>query len=171
MKRFLLTLITITIVAQPSSAQVRHLKGQRGVEIRGGISEHSQLLGAGYLHQVSSRIYLKGAGFYEDGSISGVNFKSYLVDLTVYYTLLKIAPLLYFNVGLGGSGIYEETEILEQTILQKGFAPGALGTVELELFLSNHWALIFSGSQRYYFNSSLGSGRWMASGGLRYIFN
>ncbi len=169
MKKLFIPIFLLTASFHFANAQVRHLKGQQGLEAFGGITKHSQVLGAGYSYYLSSKLYLKGSLGYETGTITEVNFTAYLVDVSCNYTLFDINSVAFFNVVLGGSGLYEETESLESTIAQEGFSPGVLGGVEIEMFLSDRLVIVAGGSQRHYFLSELGPDRWLVNGGLKYI--
>jgi len=169
MKKLFVPIFLITVSFQISNAQVRHLKGQQGLEAFAGITKHSQVFGGGFSYYLSSKLYLKGSLGYETGTITEVDFTAYLVDVSCNYTLFDINSVAFFNVLLGGSGLYEETESMESTIAQEGFSPGVLGGVEMEIFLSDRLVIVAGGSQRHYFLSELGADRWLATGGLKYI--
>jgi len=170
MKKIFLPILMLALSSLLANAQVRHLKGQKALEVMAGITEYSQVYGGGFSQYFNSKLYLKGVLGYEYGTISNVDFTSYLVDLTVNYTVFSINSKVFFNAVLGASGIYEETETLESTFEQERFSPGIIGGFEIEVFLSDRIILIINGSQRHYFQSELGSNRWLATAGLKYIF-
>lgn len=170
MTKIFLPILFVVISSQLANAQVRHLKGQKGMEVMAGITEHSQVFGSGFSQYLSSNLYLKGLLGFESGTISNVDFTAYLMDVTAYYTVFNINSRVFINAVLGASGIYEETEPLESTFKQEGFSPGIIGGLEIEVFFNDKIILITNGSQRYYFLSELGENRWLATAGLKYIF-
>jgi len=170
MKKIFLPILFVVLSSQLANAQVRHLKGQKGLEVMAGITAYSQVVGGGFSQYISSKLYLKGLLGFENGTISNVDFTTYLIDITANYTVFNIKSQVFFNAVLGASGIYEETEPLESTFKQEGFSPGIIGGLEIEVFLSDRIILIINGSQRHYFQSELGPNRWLATAGLKYIF-
>jgi len=170
MKKIFLPILFVVFSSQFANAQVRHLKGQKGMEVMVGITEHSQVFGGGFSQYLSSNLYLKGALGYENGTISNVDFTAYLIDITANYMVFSVNSQVFFNAVLGASGIYEETEFLESTFDQDGFSPGMIGGLEIEIFLNDKIILLTNGSQRHYFQSELGESRWLVTAGLKYIF-
>ena len=169
MKKLFVSIFLLAVSFQFTNAQVRHFKGQQGLEVFGGITKHSQVFGGGFSYYLSSKLYLKGSLGYETGTITEVDFTAYMFDVSCNYTLFDVNSVAFFNVILGGSGLYEETESLESTLTQEGFSPGVFGGVELEIFLNDRVVVIAGGSQRHYFLSELGPDRWLVNGGLKYI--
>jgi len=170
MTKIFLPILMLALSSLLANAQVRHLKGQKALEVMAGITEYSQVFGGGFSQYLSSKLYLKGALGYENGAISNVDFTSYLIDITANYTVFNINSQVFLNAVFGASGIYEETEFLESTFKQEGFSPGIIGGLEIEVFLSDRIILIINGSQRHYFQSELGANRWLVTAGLKYIF-
>jgi len=90
MTKIFLPILFVVFSSQLANAQVRHLKGQKGMEVMAGITEHSQVFGGGFSQYLSSKLYLKGVLGYENGTISNVDFTAYLIDITANYTVFSI---------------------------------------------------------------------------------
>ncbi len=163
-------IILIAAVHIQALSQVRHIKGQKGVEALAGITEDSNVLSVGYSQYLNSKLYLKGTLGYENGSISSVDFTAYLLEIATNYNLIKIHSKVFLNALLGGGIAYEETETLESTLEQTGFSPGVFGGLEIEIFINDRIVLVTNGTQRYYPQSALGEYFWMCNTGIKYIF-
>ena len=150
--------------------QGRHLKGIYGIEVTGGITGQGAFGSLGVSRNLSADLYGKLAIDYEQGTVTGVNYRSYMLDAAIGYTLIQIKDDVFFNAYLGASGIYDDIEELESTIDQSGFSAGILGGAEIELYISDTVVLLINGTQRYYFGSDFGNARWMLGAGVKFTF-
>jgi len=90
MTKIILLILFVVFSSQLANAQVRHLKGQKGMEVMASITEYSQVFGGGFSQYLSSKLYLKGLLGFENGTISNVDFTTYLIDITANYTAFNI---------------------------------------------------------------------------------
>jgi hypothetical protein len=162
--------IFICMIPVLAFGQGRHLTGIPGLALPGGLTGQGAFGSLGVSRNLAANLYGKLAADYEQGTVTGVNYSSYMLDAAIGYTLIQIKDDVFFNAYLGASGLYDDIEELDSTIDQSGFSAGILGGAEIEIYISDTIVLLLNGTQRYYFGSDFGNSRWMLGIGMKFTF-
>lgn len=129
---------------------LRHVKGQNGIEIGGGATRIGGYGQLGYSHYFGPKIYGKVSAGYENATTYEIKTTSIFLDFTGNYTLFNLSKILYVNAVVGLTGNLDS---------YKDYAPatgtkinyGALLGGEAEIFLSSKLVLLLNARQSFLF--------------------
>lgn len=191
MRPLLMAVILCFAFTGQAQAQ-RYLPGQRGIELRAGLSENFKLShqsGQGYYVGVALSTYNKKGNRWVFGGEylqKMYDYKNLLIPVSqitaeggLYYKLLSDpSKTLFFS--LGGSVLAGyETRNRGKTLLFDGatitgkdrFVYGGALTFEIETFITDRIIFLLNARERILWGSSVGNFRFQAGIGLRFIIN
>lgn len=166
----LLILILVSSKVSYSQFNAQHYKGIIAGELNGYSTQLGGGIRVGVTSYLSSQLFYKVAGYYEQGRLSGTLYQGAGLDGIFYYSPLNIREILFFNIGAGPTVGYEQL---------KNFIPevkplinyGIKGALELEVPLSDQIIIIGGLNQNYMFVKTFGSFRREIGLGLKIILN
>jgi hypothetical protein len=155
-----------------SHAQIRHVAGIKGVDVRYSMSKYGSMFGADYVQYFGRKFYMKaglGYGTAED-DVNKVGITRYMFDLTAAYTVLNVNEVVFINViGGGTAGLEQLTEKAEGGI-DSEFKLGVFGGAEAEIFFNDRFVFIMNFNQRFLNGNYFGTQRYYITAGLRVNF-
>lgn len=148
------------------SQELRHVKGQKGIELNAGFTLKGQYAALGYSQYFAPKLYGKILLGYENAKVTDIKVGSEFLDLTLNYTLFNVSKVLYVNGTAGGTMHLDTYKNYEPAGTK--FNYGLLLGAEAEIFLSPRFVLLINGRQSLLF----GYHQNLAYGGvgLKYIF-
>lgn len=157
---------------QPS---LKHIKGQKGVFLEGGVSKLGNYVKIGGALNTSRKTYLTADFFLESGKVRSFKFNTYNFTATIFYNLFSIKDRVYFNLGAGATANTSSVKAVK--ISETGskenmnqFDYGLLGAVEIETFVTNRIIWLIHSDQRWFISHKFGSLAWYAGTGIKYMF-
>lgn len=167
----ILFLLLLLLIATCSFGQIRHVPGVKSFDVFYGVSGQGSVMGASFVSYWKPNLYMRASGFYESGTEKGVSYTSYGADFKMARTVLKKSPVFYVNLTAGATVALDKPLTgAELFKIDQTFKYGALGGVELELFLSDKFVFVTSFDQRFLIGNVFGNYRWFATGGIRFNF-
>jgi len=169
--------LVFVLMSFTASAQL-HSKYNSAIEISGGTSRFSGIRGdLGYGYFFSKRTYLKSNFFYAIDKLDKIQASHSTIgfDLSCGFTVWNYRSRFYVNLLLGPTVSYETLTSKSEKIYSGNFATlkygGFLG-VELEVSLSEKFALVANANERLTTKETFGNRRWYANLGVRiYVSN
>lgn len=175
--------LALFIIATSVAFGQRHLKGDIGVGLDGGIAHLGGGNGFGvyiaptFSYNLTSKLYLKSEFIYERANQSlpqsEIDINSFYLNGTAYYNLFSIKDFLFFNVGGGLQGTFSNIQDSNEGIgsnTSQEFDFALLGGIETEFFLTDRFVVLLNFKQSY---QPLGNfGNWIpfTGGGFKINF-
>lgn len=148
--------------------KIRHVQGQKSVELMGGISGYGGLVGSIYYNSFyRNNVYWKLGGGYEyKQNTSGVNYSSVFSDALGGVTLMDKGS--FFLNAVGGMTLgFDNVAGIETQKKTSGFIYGVAFGLEGEVYVTNNIVLVLSGTERLILPKEFPN-RWYAQVGLRF---
>ena len=170
MKKYI-TLFFAFVSISVATAQIRHVRHIKSIDLMYGVSGFGTTYSAGYVSYLSNTSYLKIGGFYEQGISQGLSYTS--IGLEPYFAknLVRAGYKYYLNA-IGGAHISIDNSgaTLGEFKIPTTFKTGILLGIENEIFISDKFVFVLNISQRILLSQEFGNYRWFAQGGIRYNF-
>ncbi len=176
-------LVLLILLGSIASFGQRHYKGQKGIEIGGGVTKYGNFYQGGFVLFTGTRFYGKSLLYYETGKgpSSAYNYRDFGMTITGNYTILPPFRERYFLNAVFGvvaskDGLQNPLALQDQNgnVYKSDlgqFKYGVLGGVELEAFISDRFVFTLGWNSRYVLpNTQWGSVRWYGNVGVRYNF-
>lgn len=168
----LLSVVAVMILCftvESAVGQIRHVKGIKAVE--GNYLKTQQGSGFlfGYSEYLGRKFYYKGSLGVEKGTISELEFTSFIFGAEGLYTFLNIKQFVFINAVLGVNVMYDSfaNDAFSDT---KGFQFALQPGIEVEYFFSDTFGLIGGFRQLYDLSENFGRSRYYVTIGLKYSF-
>ena len=180
MKKLLsVALILLGASSVPARAQ-RHVKHMASWGAHIGRSEKGNYYELSYTPMLTDRLGLRISGLREDGTLGRAagEYAAYQGRVLLAPQLFRLGETVYVHVLFGAGGQYERTKehetggIAQDAKKPQRFTYGLQAGAEADIFLSNRFSLVATGTKGYQFNHSL-IDQWpgMASMGFRFHFH
>jgi hypothetical protein len=169
MRRIVLSVFLLTWCFA-ASGQIRHVKGIKSVEVNFGKPLYGTAFGASFVKYRTSSSYWK-VGLLRDVSKRDLfQINSTAFDFSYYYTVYDINEIVYFNLFGGATVAVDQLVQNEFYSAKSAFKYGVLGGAEVEVFITDKWAVVPGFNQRYLFVDTFGKTRHYITFSVRYSF-
>lgn len=152
---------------------VIHIKGQKNINISGGITGLGKFGNVGYGQQISNLLNITGELQFEKAEFNATPFSIYKIVGTTNFNLYNLKQKLFIIASTGlfaNYGVINNFEGLKSDQASTGYNWGLVGGVELEYFMLEKIVLFSNFRQSYLFADFLGNKTYTVGVGLKYIF-
>lgn len=176
-KFILLSLVLLCLVFSitDSSAQFRHIKGIRSIEVGAGITANGYYGTVGFVSYLSNKLYLTIPAHYEIGNYQDtIQFTAISIDPAINYSIFK-SSFFYLNAKAGLTASYAFIGSSDYSQIEAAVGPnkfmsyGVSFGVEGEIYISDKLSVVPSLRQVKYFSTDLeGSTTYFAGISFRF---
>ena len=176
MKFFYVILFLLPLMAQgqrfnnkkSQTMKIRHVMGQKSVDLSVGLSGYGGALGSIYYSQfIKNNLYWKAGGGYEFKNSTGdIRYTSAFMDGLGGLTITDKGSL-FLNVIGGITLAMDNVSGIDTSKKKSGFIYGGVIGLEGEFYLVNNIIFVISGTQRIIIPKEFDD-RWYISAGLKF---